>query len=54
MLSTVKQAQVVITNFHAFRLRERESVSANTRRLVQGRTGPELNTLETEGQMLRG
>ena len=53
MLSTVKQAQVVITNFHAFRLRERESVSANTRRLVQGRTGPELNTLETEGQMLR-
>ena len=26
---------------------------ANTRRLVQGRTGPELNTLETEGQMLR-
>ena len=53
MLSTVKQAQVVITNFHAFRLRERENVAHNTRRLVQGRTGPELNTLENEGQMLR-
>ena len=53
MLSTVKQAQVVITNFHALRLRERESVSPNTRRLVQGRDGRELNTLETEGQMLR-
>ena len=53
MLGTVKQAQVVITNFHAFRLREREAIPHNTRRLAQGRTGPKLNTLETEGQMLR-
>ncbi len=53
MLSTVKQAQVVITNFHAFGLRERESIPANTRRLLQGRGGQEIDTRETEGQMLR-
>ena len=53
MLSTVKQAQVVITNYHAFQRRERETVSRNTRRLVQGRGGPQLDTMETEGQMLR-
>ena len=53
MLSAVKQAQVVITNFHAFRLRERLSIAANARRLLQGKTGEEISTLETEGQMLR-
>ena len=53
MLSAVKQAQVVITNFHAFGLRERESIPANTRRLLQGRGGQEIDTKETEGQMLR-
>ena len=53
MLSAVKQAQVTITNFHAFGLRERESIPANTRRLLQGRGGQEIDTKETEGQMLR-
>ena len=53
MLSTVKQAQVVITNFHVLQRRERETVARNTRRLAQGRGGPELDTMETEGQMLR-
>ena len=53
MLSAVNQAQVVITNYHAFQLRERESVSQAARRLIQGKSGPALNTQETEGQMLR-
>ena len=53
MLSAVKQAQVVLTNFHAFRLRERLSITPNSRRLLQGKTGDEISTRETEGQMLR-
>ena len=53
MLGVIRQAQVVITNYHAFKLRERESISAGARRLIQGLSGEELNTLETEGQMLR-
>ncbi len=53
MLSAVKQAQVVITNFHAFRLRERLQIVPNAKRLLQGKTGEEISTLETEGQMLR-
>jgi type III restriction enzyme len=42
----------VITNYHAFQLRERLEVSAGTRSLLQGR-GEELQTLETEGQMIQ-
>ena len=50
-LST-KGAKIVITNYHAFRLRERIELSAGGRSLLQGRGGDELNTQETEGQML--
>ena len=53
MLSAVKQAQVVITNFHAFQLREKDKASPVNRRLRQGKNGPALNTLETEWDMLR-
>jgi type III restriction enzyme len=42
----------VITNFHSFKLRERIDLSKGGRSLLQGR-GEELNTLETEGQMLQ-
>ena len=42
----------MITNFHAFKLRERIELSEGGRSLLQGR-GEELNTLETEGQMLQ-
>ncbi|HVC96972.1 MAG TPA: DEAD/DEAH box helicase family protein [Pirellulales bacterium] len=52
MLDDVKRAKIVITNFHAFKLRERVELSAGGRALLQGR-GTELNTLETEGQMLQ-
>jgi type III restriction enzyme len=53
MLEDVKKAKIVITNFHAFRRRERIELSAGGRSLLQGRVGDALNTLETEGQMLQ-
>ena len=52
MLEDVKRAKIVITNYHAFKLRERLNVASGTRALLQGR-GPELQTLETEGQMIQ-
>jgi type III restriction enzyme len=53
MIDAVKRAKVVITNYHAFKLRERVELSAGGRALLKGRLGAELNTLETEGQMLQ-
>jgi type III restriction enzyme len=52
MLDEINKAKIVITNFHAFKLRERIELSKGGRSLLQGR-GDELNTLETEGQMLQ-
>ena len=52
MFEDVKRAKIVITNYHAFKLRERMDLSKGGRSLLQGR-GEELNTLETEGQMLQ-
>ncbi len=51
-LGDLGRAKIVITNYHAFKLRETLALSKGTRRLVQGR-GPELSTIETEGQMLQ-
>jgi type III restriction enzyme len=53
MLDDINRAKIVITNYHAFRLRERFELSKGGRQLLQGRTGEELDTLETEGQMLQ-
>ena len=44
---------MVITKYHAFKLRERTELSKGGRQLLQGRTGEEPTTLETEGQMLQ-
>jgi len=52
MLSDLDRAKIVITNYHAFKLRERVELSKGGRALLQGR-GADLNTLETEGQMLQ-
>lgn len=51
-LGDLERAKIVITNFHAFKLRERLQLSAGNKALLQGR-GEALNTLETEGQMLQ-
>ena len=52
MLGDIARAKIVITNYHAFKLRERLEISSGTRKLIQGRGEP-LQTLETEGQMLQ-
>ncbi|MDZ4656522.1 MAG: DEAD/DEAH box helicase family protein [Bythopirellula sp.] len=52
MLGDLERAKIVITNYHAFKLRERMELSKGGRSLLQGR-GDELNTLETEGQMVQ-
>ncbi len=53
MLDDLNRAKIVITNYHAFKLRERIELSAGGRALLRGRGGDALNTLETEGQMLQ-
>ena len=53
MLDDLGRAKIVITNYHAFKRRERIELSAGGRSLLQGRGGEELDTLETEGQMLQ-
>ena len=52
MLDDINRAKIVITNYHSFKLRERIELSAGGRALLQGH-GPELQTAETEGQMLQ-
>ena len=53
MWDDVQRAKIVITNYHAFKLRERIELSAGGRSLLTGRTGEDLNTKETEGQMIQ-
>jgi type III restriction enzyme len=44
LLDEIKKAKIVITNYHAFKLRERVELSAGGRALLKGRTGDDLNT----------
>lgn len=53
MLEEVNRAKIVITNYHAFKLRERVEVSKGTRAVLEGWQEDKLQTLETEGQMLQ-
>ena len=53
MLDDVNRAKIVITNYHAFKLRERVEISKGGKQLLKGRTGEDLQTLETEGQMIQ-
>jgi type III restriction enzyme len=52
MLADLERAKIVITNYHAFKLRDRLELSRGGRSLLQGR-GPAINSLETEGQMIQ-
>ena len=52
MLPDLQRATIVITNYHAFKLREHMALAAGSRKLLEGH-GPALQTQETEGQMLR-
>ena len=53
MLRDLNQARIVITNYHAFKLRERVSLPKGNRALLTGKTGTAPQTQETEGQMLQ-
>ncbi|MBK6350992.1 MAG: DEAD/DEAH box helicase family protein [Proteobacteria bacterium] len=53
MLDDLGKAKIVITNYHAFKRRERLELSKGGRLLLQGRGGDELETLESAGQMLQ-
>lgn len=52
MLGDLAKAKIVITNYHAFQLKETLETSKVGRSLLQGR-GSDLRTRETEGQMVR-
>ena len=53
MMVDLERAKIVITNFHAFKLRERMDVSKGTRGALEGWREEKLETVESEGQMLQ-
>lgn len=53
MLQDLQQARIVITNYHAFKLRETLEISKGTRSAIEGWRGETLNTVETEGEMIQ-
>jgi type III restriction enzyme len=53
MLRDLEKSKIVVTNYHAFKLRDRMELSKGGRSLLQGRGGEELKTLETDGQMIQ-
>lgn len=53
MLHDLDKAKIVITNYHAFKLRERLQLSKGNRNLMEGQRGPKVQSLEPVGQMLR-
>lgn len=53
MLGDIARAKIVITNYHAFKLRERLDIAKGTRTALEGWRGEKLETLESDGQMLQ-
>ena len=53
MLRDLDQAKIIITNYHAFKLRERLEIAKGTRGALEGWRGEKIQTLETEGQMIQ-
>ena len=52
LLEDMSRAKIVITNYHAFKLREKVDIAKGTRALIKGKTGEDLKTLETEADMI--
>lgn len=52
LLPDLHRAKIVLTNYHAFKLRETFDAAKGTRRALEGH-GEELTTTETEGQMIQ-
>nr|WP_304363649.1 DEAD/DEAH box helicase family protein [Jiella sp. LLJ827] len=53
LMIDLQKAKIVITNYHVFQPRKVLDVNKTGERLLQGRTGAPIETLETEGEMLR-
>jgi type III restriction enzyme len=55
MIPDVERAKIVVTNYHAFKRRERIEVAAGTRAMLKGRgsEAKDIESLETEGQMIQ-
>ena len=52
MLPDLGRAKVIITNYHAFKLRDKVQLASGTRAALKGH-GEDIATLETEGQMIQ-
>lgn len=52
LMGDLRRAVVVITNYHAFMLREKVDVSKGTRAVIEGWAGHKLMTKESEGEMI--
>lgn len=53
MMADIDRARIVITNYHAFKLRERILLAKGTCTALSGWRGEEIQTVETDGQMLQ-
>jgi len=53
MYEDLNKAKIVITNYHAFKRREVFEISKGGRDFLRGRTGDDIITTESEGQMLQ-
>ena len=53
MLNELGNAKIVITNYHAFQLRERLDTNQTGRAVLSGWRNEPLITRETEGEMLQ-
>ena len=53
MYEDLNKAKIVITNYHAFKRREVFEISKGGREFLRGRTGDDIITAESEGQMLQ-
>ena len=53
LLPVIQNARIVITNYHAFKPRERTPLAKGTRALIAGRRGEAPPTLESAGQMMQ-
>jgi type III restriction enzyme len=52
LMQDMQRAKIILTNYHAFKLREKTQIAKGTRAALEGH-GDALVTLETEGQMIQ-
>ncbi len=53
MRKEIEKARIVITNYHAFQRREKVNLATGTRALLRGHAPYDLDTRESEGEMVR-